>query len=536
MLSQLRTLIKAKDESLHPTPENCIAFYQPLASTTRHELEKSFDSLPVGSSFSMGILVSDAFLDVPVLQDICIIVQVTQYLFRGEKRPCSLSSDLEKTKRRKMGRKDMVDFHTEIWDKKSDGHATVFVTMPIERPQLGGVEVPSKCCIMKSPPYGSGWTRLSGVLIRNEFVLAVEHIIAFYKGGSGDFAGDSKGNDDEVDTTMEISVGAAESSVVQTRFPDAITNPFLAPNFPLKRKGRGIIVTGAPGIGKSLLLEFILHLRNLAGLPTLFVLDDERVDLFASDGVFRCEWFQINRSDLPPSVWVLVDSNTDLIGVPGWVRRLGCFIVQAVSLRQDCLHLAFKEVGVSWYIMKMWSLEEVLAARMLQDISPPSVAQLKTFFERYGPSARTAYSFAWRIQDLEFQLQRDIDSLSMDDVTKMVNNFQRNAELPHCLFIIHPGETCSSFIIKFASQYISDKLVAALECKVSNAARVLFEVCNHNPSTKALAGQCYGLFTSQWCLSFFLLHTHPCLPWYVLDYLGFWLILSSPVKPHFVIL
>ncbi|KAI9464223.1 hypothetical protein HD554DRAFT_2282124 [Boletus coccyginus] len=295
MLSQLRTTIKAKHENLHSTPENRIAFYRPLASTTRHELDKSFDSLPVGSSFSMGILVSDAFLDVPVLQDICIIVQVTESQENG--------SD------------GLADFHTEIWDRKSDGHATVFVTMPVERP---GVEVPSKCCIMKSPPYCNGSTRLSGVLIRNEFVLAVEDILAFYKGE--DFAGDSKGNDDEVDATMEISVGAAESSMGEKP---------------------GIIVTGMPGIGKSLLLEFILHLRNLAGLPTLFVLDNRRVDLFASDGVFRCEG-RIDRSELPPSVWALVDSNTDLIGVSEWVRSLGCFIVQAASPWPDRLHWALK--------------------------------------------------------------------------------------------------------------------------------------------------------------------------------------------------
>ncbi|KAI9462947.1 hypothetical protein HD554DRAFT_2316226 [Boletus coccyginus] len=500
MLSQLRTLIKAKHESLHSTPEDCIAFYRPLASTTRHELDKSFDSLPVGPSFNMDTLVSNAFLDVPVLRDICIVVQVTEYLSHGEKRPPSLSSDLEKTKRRKMGPKSMVDFHTEIWDRKSDAHARVFETMSIERPQLAGVEVPTSCCIMKSPPYGGGSSYLSGVLIRDEFVLAVGNIVAFYKGE--DVAGDSKGNDDEadttvgydegVDTTMGVSVGAAESSVVQTGFQLAFTNPFLAPNFPPEGKKPGIIVTGAPGIGKSVLLEFILHLRNLAGLPTLFVRDEKRVDLFASDGVFRYKGPLIDRSELPPSVWVLVDSNTELVGVPEWVRNLGCFIVQAASPRPDRLHWALKEAGVSWYIMKMWSLEEVLAARTLQVKSPPSAAQLTTFFELYGPSARAAYSFAHRIQDFESQLQAAIDSLSLDHVTKMVDDLASlrvNAELPHRLFIIHPGETRSSLIIKFASQHISEKLVAALESKVSSAARVLFEVYNRNAPTKALAGQ-----------------------------------------------
>ena len=70
-------LIKAK-HGFHLTPNSCIVFYWPLASTTCQELKKSLDSVPVGESFDMNILVSNGFLDVPVLQDICIIIEVTE--------------------------------------------------------------------------------------------------------------------------------------------------------------------------------------------------------------------------------------------------------------------------------------------------------------------------------------------------------------------------------------------------------------------------------------------------------------------------
>ena len=61
--------------------------------------------------------------------------------------------------------------------------------------------------------------------------------------------------------------------------------------------------------------------------------------------------------------------------------------------------------------------------------------------------------------------------------------------LSHRLFVIQPGETCFSLTIRFAFQHIADKLIAALESKVTHAAQVLFEVCNQNSITKALAGQ-----------------------------------------------
>jgi len=77
---------------------------------------------------------------------------------------------------------DMVDFHCKIWNKKSDVHATVFVTTPLKPPQLTGVEVPSQCHIMRSLPYGSRSNYFSGVFIRSEFVLVVKDIVMFYKG------------------------------------------------------------------------------------------------------------------------------------------------------------------------------------------------------------------------------------------------------------------------------------------------------------------------------------------------------------------
>ena len=80
----------------------------------------------------------------------------------------------------------------------------------------------------------------------------------------------------------------------------------------------------------------------------------------------------------------------------------------------------------------------------------------------------------------------------MDNVTKILDNlasFHIDATLPHCLFAIQPGETCSSLSIKFPFQHIFDKFTAALEPKMTHAAQVLFKICNPNPTTKALAGQ-----------------------------------------------
>lgn len=109
-------------------------------------------------------------------------------------------------------------------------------------------------------------------------------------------------------------------------------------------------------------MEVILHLRILAGCATMFVRNNEYADIFTSSGVSRIRWYDINVSDLPPSLWVLVDSNGGLVNVPTWVTDIPCFIVQAASPRPGRMEWEMKVKHVSLYVLKPWSLKEVLAA------------------------------------------------------------------------------------------------------------------------------------------------------------------------------
>ena len=110
-----------------------------------------------------------------------------------------------------------------------------------------------------------------------------------------------------------------------------------------------------------MLLDVILHLRNLAGRETIFIQDNGRGDFFTATGVSRMSRDDITQCELSPSVWVLVDSGRDLTGVPEWVTDLGCFIVQAASPRPARLEWEKKGIQVSRYFLKPWSLEEALA-------------------------------------------------------------------------------------------------------------------------------------------------------------------------------
>ena len=111
-----------------------------------------------------------------------------------------------------------------------------------------------------------------------------------------------------------------------------------------------------------MLLDVILHLRNLAGCETILVQDEDSGYFFTATGASRMSMDEITNCKTSQSVWVLVDSGRDLTDVPEWVTRLGCFIVQAASPRPVHLEWEKKEIQVSRYFLKPWSLEEALAA------------------------------------------------------------------------------------------------------------------------------------------------------------------------------
>jgi hypothetical protein len=138
-------------------------------------------------------------------------------------------------------------------------------------PQLIDEDIPSHCCVMTSP-YLYSAQNVSGIFIRNEYVHAVNDLVAFCKGEKfARNADNSEGSNDgadmavhgggvgpDGDTIMGTSAHEAESSVL-TPFPMTIGNPFRSP---LPRRKAGVIITGSPGIGKYNRVGCVVNLTH----------------------------------------------------------------------------------------------------------------------------------------------------------------------------------------------------------------------------------------------------------------------------------
>ena len=111
--------------------------------------------------------------------------------------------------------------------------------------------MPDKCLVMTSPSFTTASRNLNGILIRNEFIQAVKNIVAFYKGGTfADMTVTSDNPHQEVDTSMDTSVGVAASSAGPVTFPTSIDNPFLDKDLRDKPKPDGVAICGSPGTGE----------------------------------------------------------------------------------------------------------------------------------------------------------------------------------------------------------------------------------------------------------------------------------------------
>ncbi|KAJ6515350.1 hypothetical protein C8R45DRAFT_206618 [Mycena sanguinolenta] len=197
------------------------------------------------------------------------------------------------------------------------------------------------------------------------------------------------------------------------RYPP--TNPFMEPGHQAPSRSR-ILITGVPGIGKSVFTRFVLCLRCMAGLPTVYMNEARRLEVFhegqriAHEQVWNIEevlWA------LPENTWIIVDTNPNFAQVPRDVTNTRFFILQVMPPCPEYAYWIKKSILLPRIIvMKPWSAEELITARWSQ-VNEASLAatdnQLREFVQLYGGSARDAYLFARKTATHE----KDVDSTSL---------------------------------------------------------------------------------------------------------------------------
>ena len=275
-----------------------------------------------------------------------------------------------------------------------------------------------------------------------------------------------------------------------------------------------IIATSFISVGKTVLLYVLLVLRLRAQLPTIYQSRGTHLYYFADDGVYV-----INLTPRPiatnftsqfhKSTWCLIDSNDELDSIPGFIRDQDLFIVQASSPRPHRYAWTDKASGsVFRYFMKSWTLSELLVgyvtyllisepfviplSRVLQR-NVCSEAQIKSFSDLYGTSARSVYSNASQPSNYDASLFPKMAKTTYEGVTNLfrkASQLDLEGPVSHQFVTIFPtaGRTRNVFDVTFHSRYLYEKFRDRLSNHKLEAAARLYDMLVRNQITKGPAG------------------------------------------------
>ncbi|KAH7909644.1 hypothetical protein BJ138DRAFT_207100 [Hygrophoropsis aurantiaca] len=194
----------------------------------------------------------------------------------------------------------------------------------------------------------------------------------------------------------------------------SMTSPFISRSPPAGVPPQVMVVTGNPGLGKTMFLFVLLAFRPNAKLPTMSQSDPTNLYFFAAKHVYLIQGLDAAHSIfpvrclppstrcLPPSTRCLVDANSTFATVPRFITGPKKTIVQSASPRLGRFEWLRRVVyPYTMLYVRLWTISELIRARELQPRVPPERA-LAAF------AARAAFRDAGSTEEHERYVRRRI--------------------------------------------------------------------------------------------------------------------------------
>ncbi|KAH9043513.1 hypothetical protein EDB83DRAFT_2407406 [Lactarius deliciosus] len=187
-----------------------------------------------------------------------------------------------------------------------------------------------------------------------------------------------------------------------------------------------VVITGQPGIGKSVWITYALCQRLTEGEPVIWYSDTRRY-LFVDEGVFEVP------PDYPSSmfktrIWTFIDADDSNDGIPDYFapHRTKHLIILSSSPESSRWKLLTKTTQCSIAIMDPWTREEISQAAVTRGLTA-SDPRIDEMYHQYGPTPRICLDFL-RNEALFFAYEacNESDKLSLrklEDMTSDKVNF-----------------------------------------------------------------------------------------------------------------
>ncbi|KAF9508834.1 hypothetical protein BS47DRAFT_1384610 [Hydnum rufescens UP504] len=261
---------------------------------------------------------------------------------------------------------------------------------------------------------------------------------------------------------------------------------------------RGTVVSGQPGIGKSLFLYYCLARRLSQSQPTVFHEGGPEVPLFFSErGVYRCINTSARVPGVPQGTWALLDS-TDAAEPPPrfFVNQASPFYIIHAAFPDNRRYKSWRnQKGGGIFYMSPWSWPELWAC-------PPTAQTLYDIFIKYGPSPRLVYDLAaapMNAENYAHELQVAVKKLALANVQQLMRTDGSDivdssiANLSHALFIVRPRdrETRHLYARDVPTAYLMELILQHIHITLSDAAEQLYHIFRDVSETSAAAGMLF---------------------------------------------
>ncbi|EJC99444.1 uncharacterized protein FOMMEDRAFT_160497 [Fomitiporia mediterranea MF3/22] len=285
---------------------------------------------------------------------------------------------------------------------------------------------------------------------------------------------------------------------LQDKYPPV--NPFkeLQVQKVLWAKAPCIVVTGTPGIGKSLFLYYILALRLLAQKSTVLLYRKGRCLIFHECGVYSMTLDQLETvvGLLPMETWFLVDSNEDVGPAPHFLfkscRTTPRLIVVATSPRSE--RMTFREDLQSPRLWMHPFKEKELYEAMGTQVRRWKEIQLRAFYEKFGPMAREAFVFAGIPDRYLRVIQEKLGPASSQNLRNGIGQVPYGyfeTSLSHKVLVAYPTDDSdrTEFNVAIPTRKLADLTISRLlEEENKQEARAICTLFLLNQKTRAIAG------------------------------------------------
>ncbi|KAG2778972.1 hypothetical protein Pcac1_g11091 [Phytophthora cactorum] len=253
------------------------------------------------------------------------------------------------------------------------------------------------------------------------------------------------------------------------------------------------VVTGTPGVGKSVFVYYVMW-RLIKDRKRVLLFEGEGNFYFDGTTMFTCKALP-DKSNLQfwsPDLWCLVDS-LDPTSIPGLPYRR-CSVLLASTPRRDCIG-EFKKLAPTpdVFYMPLWTKEELAT---IAPMYPHAAAVWENRFECLGGVPRLV------LQDIETDpqawLMSACNSCSLDDCIMLVSIYSEinsKTKIAQILIHIHSQEPYREYKVVYASD-LAMQLIVRTKWRLDRAKlQSLLGSSDGNPLAQSLCGYIFELYS-----------------------------------------